>query len=54
MIALDALAQRCIREAQDNGEFDDLPGAGAPLDFDNDVLDPEELRAAYRICCKLR
>jgi len=49
MNALDGLAERRIREAQENGEFDGLPGTGAPLEFDDDALVPEELRAAYRL-----
>ena len=49
MNALDALAEQRIREAQEAGEFDDLPGAGAPLELDDDALVPEELRAAYRL-----
>lgn len=47
--AFDQMAERRIREAQDNGAFDDLPGAGAPLKLDDDALVPEELRAAYRV-----
>jgi len=47
--AFDALAERRIREAQENGDFDDLPGAGAPLALEDDALVPEELRAAYRL-----
>jgi hypothetical protein len=49
MLTLDAIAERRIREAQERGEFDDLPGAGAPLDLDDDALVPEDLRAAYRV-----
>ena len=49
MNAFDALAESRIREAQEAGEFDDLPGAGAPLALDDDALVPEELRAAYRL-----
>ena len=49
MNALDTLAERRIREAQEAGEFDDLPGAGAPLALDDDGLVPEELRAVYRL-----
>ena len=49
MGALDTLAERRIREAQENGEFDDLPGAGAPLELGDNALVPEELRAAYRL-----
>ena len=50
MLALEIIAERKIEEAIERGEFDDLPGAGQPLDLDD--LDPslrEELRLAYRI-----
>ena len=49
MSPLDAMAERQIQDAQKNGVFDDLPGAGAPLKLDDDAMVPEELRAAYRI-----
>jgi hypothetical protein len=49
MLTLDAIAERRIREAQERGDFDDLPGAGAPLDLHDDALVPEDLRAAYRV-----
>jgi len=49
MSPLNAIAERCILEAQARGEFTDLPGAGAPLALDDVALVPEELRAAYRI-----
>jgi hypothetical protein len=46
---LDFLAERRIAEAVSRGELDDLPGAGRPLDLDDDALVPEELRVANRI-----
>jgi len=46
---LDALAERHITEAAERGEFDGLPGAGAPLPPEDNELVPEELRAAYRL-----
>src|SRR5262245_38639157 len=46
---LDFLAERRITEAVSRGELDGLPGAGRPLELDDDALVPEELRAAYRI-----
>jgi hypothetical protein len=49
MLVLDLLAEQRIREAQERGEFDGLPGAGAPLALDDDALVPEELRAGYRL-----
>src|SRR3954464_686180 len=32
-----------------DGEFDGLPGAGKPLELDDDRLVPEESRVAYRL-----
>ncbi|HYG54711.1 MAG TPA: DUF1992 domain-containing protein [Burkholderiales bacterium] len=46
---LDFLAEQKIAEAVSRGELDDLPGAGRPLELDDDLLVPEELRLAYRI-----
>lgn len=46
---LDFIAERRIREAQERGDFDDLPGTGVPLKLDDDALVPEDLRVAYRI-----
>lgn len=45
----DALVEKHVREAQAQGVFDNLPGAGSPLKLDDDAMVPEELRAAYRI-----
>jgi len=49
MQILDMLAEQRILEAIERGEFDDLPGRGRPLDLDEDLIVPEELRVAYRI-----
>jgi len=50
MLALELIAERRLEEAIERGEFDDLPGAGLPLDLDDmDASLPEELRLAYRI-----
>lgn len=49
MTAFDLIAERRIAEAQARGELDHLPGAGQPLDLDDDALVPEDLRVAYRI-----
>ena len=46
---LDFLAEKAIQDAIARGELDDLPGAGRPLELDDDALIPEELRLAYRI-----
>ncbi len=45
----ESLAERRIAQAIANGELDDLPGAGKPLDLDDDALVPEEWRMAHRI-----
>ncbi len=49
MQILDMLAEQRILEAIGRGEFDGLPGSGRPLDLDEDMTVPEELRVAYRI-----
>jgi hypothetical protein len=45
----DQIAEKRIAEAIERGEFDDLPGAGRPLELDDDAHIPEDLRVAYRI-----
>lgn len=49
MDCIASLVEQRIREAQERGEFDGLPGTGAPLELDDDRLVPEELRVAYRV-----
>jgi hypothetical protein len=49
MNAIERIAEQRIRESMDRGEFDRLPGAGKPLDLDEDTDVPPELRVAYRI-----
>ena len=49
MLALEWIAERKIAEAVSQGELDGLPGAGRPLDLDEDALVPAELRMAHRI-----
>jgi hypothetical protein len=46
---LHILAEQKIREALENGEFDDLPGKGRPLPPDDLALVPPARRAAYKI-----
>ena len=38
-----------IRKAQAAGEFENLPGAGRPLNLAQDQAVPEDLRLAYKI-----
>jgi len=49
VLGLEQRAERRILEAIERGELSDLPGAGRPLDLDDDALVPPELRMAYRI-----
>jgi len=43
------LVEQRIADAVARGEFDNLPGAGKPLELDDDPLVPEEERLAVRI-----
>lgn len=44
-----SLAERRIAEAQEAGEFDNLPGYGKPLELEDDSHIPPELRMSYKI-----
>jgi hypothetical protein len=41
--------EELIKEAMANGEFDDLPGKGQPLDLEAYFQSPEELRMGHSI-----
>jgi hypothetical protein len=43
------LAEEKIREAMDQGVFDNLPGKGKPLNLDDDGSVPEDMRLAFKI-----
>lgn len=47
MMLMDALAEARIREAQQRGELEGLPGAGEPLLLEDLSLVPENLRPAW-------
>jgi hypothetical protein len=42
------IAEQRIREALENGEFDNLRGQGKPIIFEDETWIPEDLRMAYR------
>lgn len=46
---IERLAEQRILEAQRNGEFDNLPGKGKPLELEDLSPVPEELRLGYKI-----
>ena len=41
------IVEEKIKEAMENGEFDNLPGKGKPVDLSEYFKTPEELRIAY-------
>jgi len=43
------IAERKIQEAILNGELDNLPGKGKPLQLEDESGIPKELRLAYKI-----
>lgn len=49
MLFIEKIAEERIRQAQEKGEFDNLPGVGKPQKLDDDSMVPRELRMAYRI-----
>lgn len=49
MIGYQKIIEKRIKEAQEKGEFDDLPGHGEPIKMEDDSHIPEDLRLAYKI-----
>ncbi len=49
MSSWDRLIEQKIREAIDEGVFDNLPGRGKPLDLDAEIFMDPEWRLAYRL-----
>ncbi|MFZ2445216.1 MAG: DnaJ family domain-containing protein [Syntrophobacteraceae bacterium] len=47
--AFDKIADQKIREAMQQGEFDDLPGKGKPLRLEDDSHIPQDIRLAHKI-----
>jgi len=47
--AISFIAEQRIREALSRGDFDDLAGAGEPLNLEEDANVPEDLRMAYKL-----
>ena len=43
------IIEKKIQEAQERGEFDNLPGEGEPLAFEDQCRVPEDLRLSYKI-----
>jgi hypothetical protein len=45
----ESLIDQKIREAMDQGEFDDLPGKGKPVDTSENPFEDPEMRLAHRM-----
>lgn len=43
------IVEKRIKEAQERGEFNNLPGHGKPIKIEDDSHIPEDLRLAYKI-----
>ncbi len=49
MFGMQKIIEHKIREAQEKGDFDNLPGKGAPVKYEDDRHIPEDLRLPYKI-----
>lgn len=49
MLLIDQWVEKHIKDAQEKGDFDNLPGNGQPISLDDDSAVPEDLRVAFRI-----
>ncbi len=47
--AFNKIAEKKILEAMREGQFDDLPGKGKPLDLEEDRHLPQDIRMAHKI-----
>jgi DnaJ-like protein len=49
MMSFDRIVEALIKDAQERGEFDNLPGKGKPIDLTAYFETPEELRLAQSV-----
>ncbi len=49
MDILQKIAEKKILDAIQNGEFENLPGKGKPIQLEDDSRIPEDMRLAYKI-----
>ena len=49
MFGFQKIVEKRIKEAQERGEFDNLPGRGRPIPLEDESHVPEDLRLAYKI-----
>ena len=48
-MSFDKIVEALIKEAQERGEFDNLPGKGKPIDLTSYFETPEEVRLAQSV-----
>ena len=48
-MSFNRIAENRIREAMEQGQFDNLPGAGQPLSLEEYFSTPEDMRMAYSV-----
>lgn len=48
-MSFDRIVETLIKEAQERGEFDNLPGKGKPIDLTEYFETPEEVRVAHSV-----
>ena len=48
-MSFDKLVETLIKEAQERGEFDNLPGKGKPIDLSTYFETPEDIRLAQSV-----
>lgn len=48
-MSFDKIVEALIKEAQERGEFDNLPGKGKPIDLTSYFEAPEEIRVAQSV-----
>ncbi len=49
MNRLESMAEKKLREAIENGEFDNLPGKGEPIDLQENPFEDPDLRVVHRL-----
>ena len=49
MFKFTRIAERRIREAMEQGQFENLKGKGRPLNLEDDSFVPQDLRMAYKM-----
>jgi hypothetical protein len=48
-MSIEKLVEKKIREAMENGEFDNLAGSGQPLDLSDYFATPEDRRVGHKL-----